>query len=258
MLTQAPDEYLLLFKPNLSKLNDNALFPTRGFLRSDGSLLLVEHISTCLGAELAPTNACQSALDFLVPHNHTAGDKAAKTLLVDSVKRQLKYGGLLLLNDTRQQNAPVEKAIEQLKCPARDSHTGQAYDFSIGEAVLDAKGNRVCFHKTGDFIKQTASYLRQNQWGKSLMVRSSSLRRTEGHGRPATHTGQAYSIGEAMPDAKGNRVCFHENSLEQKAIEHPKCLARDSHTGQAYDFGIDEAMQRQDKRLHKQAALSLR
>ncbi|KAH5264818.1 hypothetical protein HBI72_085130 [Parastagonospora nodorum] len=50
MLTQAPDEYLLLFKPNLSKLNDNALFPTRGFLRSDGSLLLVEHISTCLGA----------------------------------------------------------------------------------------------------------------------------------------------------------------------------------------------------------------
>ncbi|KAH3908343.1 hypothetical protein HBI56_020800 [Parastagonospora nodorum] len=82
----------------------------------------------------------------------------------------------------------------------------------------------------------------------------SSLRRTEGHGRPATHTGQAYSIGEAMPDAKGNRVCFHENSLEQKAIEHPKCLARDSHTGQAYDFGIDEAMQRQDKRLHKQAA----
>ncbi|KAH5316428.1 hypothetical protein HBI11_070160 [Parastagonospora nodorum] len=56
-----------------------------------------------------------------------------------------------------------QKAIEQLKCPARDSHTGQAYDFSIGEAVLDAKGNRVCFHKTGDFIKQAASYLRQNQ-----------------------------------------------------------------------------------------------
>jgi hypothetical protein len=56
-----------------------------------------------------------------------------------------------------------QKAIEHLKCPARDSHTGQAYDFSIGEAVRDAKGNRVCFHKTGDFIKQAAAHLRQNQ-----------------------------------------------------------------------------------------------
>ncbi|KAF2025319.1 hypothetical protein EK21DRAFT_93365 [Setomelanomma holmii] len=56
-----------------------------------------------------------------------------------------------------------QKAIEHLKCPARDSHTGQAYDFSIGEAVRDAQGNRVCFHKTGDFIKQAAVHLRQNR-----------------------------------------------------------------------------------------------
>lgn len=56
-----------------------------------------------------------------------------------------------------------QKAIEHLKCPARDSHTGQAYDFTINEAVLDAKGNRVCFHKTGDFLKQAATHLRQSQ-----------------------------------------------------------------------------------------------
>jgi hypothetical protein len=56
-----------------------------------------------------------------------------------------------------------QKAIEHLKCPARDSHTGQAYDFTISEAVLDAKGNRVCFHKTGDFIKQAAAHLKQSQ-----------------------------------------------------------------------------------------------
>lgn len=55
-----------------------------------------------------------------------------------------------------------QKAIDGLKCPARDSHTGQAYDFSIGESVRDAKGNRVCFHKTGDFIGQAAMYLRGN------------------------------------------------------------------------------------------------
>ncbi|KAH7073968.1 hypothetical protein BKA63DRAFT_416131 [Paraphoma chrysanthemicola] len=56
-----------------------------------------------------------------------------------------------------------QKSIEHLKCPAKDSHTGQSYDFSIGEAVRDAKGNRVCFHKTGDFIMQAAAYLRQNR-----------------------------------------------------------------------------------------------
>jgi hypothetical protein len=56
-----------------------------------------------------------------------------------------------------------QKALDGLKCPAKDSHTGQSYDFSIGEAVRDAKGNRVCFHKTGDFIKQAAAYLRENR-----------------------------------------------------------------------------------------------
>jgi hypothetical protein len=56
-----------------------------------------------------------------------------------------------------------QKAIEDLKCPAKDSHTGQSYDFSIGEAVRDAKGNQVCFHKTGDFIKQAAAHLRQKK-----------------------------------------------------------------------------------------------
>ncbi|PVI08614.1 hypothetical protein DM02DRAFT_722812 [Periconia macrospinosa] len=56
-----------------------------------------------------------------------------------------------------------QKAIDGLRCPAKDSHTGTSYDFSIGEAVRDAKGNRVCFHKTGDFIQQAAKYLRNNQ-----------------------------------------------------------------------------------------------
>lgn len=56
-----------------------------------------------------------------------------------------------------------QKAIDGLKCPAKDSHTGQAYDSTIGEAVRDAKGNRVCFHKTGDFIGQAAAHLRQQK-----------------------------------------------------------------------------------------------
>ncbi|KAL6707028.1 hypothetical protein ACN47E_004780 [Coniothyrium glycines] len=58
---------------------------------------------------------------------------------------------------------PEQKVIDSLKCPAKDSHTGQAYDFTIGESVQDAKGNRVCFHKTGDFIKQAAAHLSNTQ-----------------------------------------------------------------------------------------------
>lgn len=54
-----------------------------------------------------------------------------------------------------------QKALDGLKCPAKDSHTGHSYDFAVGEAVRDAKGNRVCFHKTGDFLKQAAAYLRK-------------------------------------------------------------------------------------------------
>jgi len=55
-----------------------------------------------------------------------------------------------------------QNALNGLRCPAKDSHTSQPYDTTIGEAVRDAKGNRVCFHKTGDFIKQAAQHLRQN------------------------------------------------------------------------------------------------
>ena len=54
-----------------------------------------------------------------------------------------------------------QQAIDSLKVPARDSHTGNGYDWMIGEAVRDAKGNRVCSHKTGDFLNQAANYLRR-------------------------------------------------------------------------------------------------
>ena len=53
-----------------------------------------------------------------------------------------------------------EKAIDKLRVAARDSHTGQPFDVSIGEAVRDALGNRVCLHKTGDFLSQAAKHLR--------------------------------------------------------------------------------------------------
>ena len=49
-----------------------------------------------------------------------------------------------------------QKALDGLKVPAKDTHTGMEFDTTIGEAVRDAQGNRVCFHKTGDFLGQAA------------------------------------------------------------------------------------------------------
>lgn len=49
---------------------------------------------------------------------------------------------------------PEQKAIDQLRVPAKDSHTGQAFDGSIGDSLRDAQANRTCFHKTGSYQTQ--------------------------------------------------------------------------------------------------------
>lgn len=53
-----------------------------------------------------------------------------------------------------------QEAIDNLKVPATDSHTGMAFDATIGEAVKDVAGNRVCSHKTGDLLAQAVKYLK--------------------------------------------------------------------------------------------------
>ena len=56
-----------------------------------------------------------------------------------------------------------KRTLKSLKVPATDSHTGQAYDSAILEAIQDAKANRVCYHKIGDFLKQAAKNLKENK-----------------------------------------------------------------------------------------------
>lgn len=56
-----------------------------------------------------------------------------------------------------------QNAVDKLRVPATDSHTGQKFDTSIGDAVRDAQGNRVCFHKTGDLIRQAVLHLRKKR-----------------------------------------------------------------------------------------------
>ena len=53
-----------------------------------------------------------------------------------------------------------QKAIDDLKVPAKDSHTGIPFDSTIGQTVKDIQGNRVCSHKAGDFLAQAVKYLR--------------------------------------------------------------------------------------------------
>jgi hypothetical protein len=40
-----------------------------------------------------------------------------------------------------------QNTINSLKIPARDGHSGQAFDYTIGGSVRDAKANTTCFHK---------------------------------------------------------------------------------------------------------------
>lgn len=55
-----------------------------------------------------------------------------------------------------------QEALDKLKVPAKDSHTGNVFDTTVGDAVADAKANRQCFHKTADFLGQAARWLREN------------------------------------------------------------------------------------------------
>jgi hypothetical protein len=73
-----------------------------------------------------------------------------------------------------------QDTIQKLKIPGKDSHTGQAFDYTVGESVRDGKANVTCFHKVsaalcqcfasreadadteqvGDFLSQAATYLK--------------------------------------------------------------------------------------------------
>ncbi|CAK7201278.1 hypothetical protein SEUCBS139899_003981 [Sporothrix eucalyptigena] len=55
-----------------------------------------------------------------------------------------------------------KRTLKSLKVPAKDTHTGQAYDSAILEAIQDAKANRVCYHKVGDFLSQAAKKLKDD------------------------------------------------------------------------------------------------
>ncbi|KAH6665779.1 hypothetical protein B0J14DRAFT_605882 [Halenospora varia] len=56
-----------------------------------------------------------------------------------------------------------QETINSLKIPGKDKFSQQAFDYTIGESVRDAKANTTCFHKVGDFLTQAAAYLRKQK-----------------------------------------------------------------------------------------------
>ena len=89
-------------------------------------------------------------------------DTLAKTLLADMTEdgkpSHLALEAFVSYVETLPSDE--QQAIEDLKVPAKDSHTGIAFDTTIGETVKDVQGNRVCSHKGGDFLAQAVVYLK--------------------------------------------------------------------------------------------------
>jgi hypothetical protein len=91
-------------------------------------------------------------------------DQLAQALLADQSDDQVPSRRALDVFLAYQAILPrkEQNALNTLRVPARDSHTGQSFDCTIGEAVRDAQANKICLHKTGDLIGQAARYLRQS------------------------------------------------------------------------------------------------
>ena len=109
-------------------------------------------INHSVGRSLAAMQIEQSKLKKGIrPQTIEEMDELAKVLLEDQSADQIPtrhavdrfFAYVATLPQAEQ------KAIDRLKVPATDSHTGQAFDGSIGDSLRDAQANRTCFHKTG-------------------------------------------------------------------------------------------------------------
>ena len=116
------------------------------------------------GKGLAALQVAQSKLKKGVrPKTIDELDRLAKVLLADQTEDQAPSRHAVDAFAAYLATLPraEQKAIDGLRVPAKDSHTGMEFDTTIGEAVKDAQGNRVCSHKIGDFLSQAAKHLRK-------------------------------------------------------------------------------------------------
>lgn len=133
---------------------------SRQLFSQDDVRAIVQHP---LGNRLAPLQMEQSELSQGIrPATMDKLDELAAVLLADMTDDQVTSRHAIddFLTHVATLPEAEQKAIDKLRVPATDSHTGQAFDCTIGEAVRDAQANKICLHKTGDLIGQAARYLR--------------------------------------------------------------------------------------------------
>jgi len=133
---------------------------SRKLFSQDDVRAIVQHP---LGKQLAPMRLEQSKLSQGVrPATIDKLENLSATLLADMSDNQITSRHAIddFLSHVAVLPQAEQQAIDRLQVPATDSHTGQAFDCTIGEAVRDAQANKICLHKTGDLIGQAARYLR--------------------------------------------------------------------------------------------------
>lgn len=117
-----------------------------------------------LGKNLAALGVEQGKLSKGVrPKTIEELEKMSVVLLADMSEDQMESRHVLdhFLGYVATLPESEQRALDKLRVPAKDSHTGQAFDTTIGEAVRDAKANVVCIHKIGDFLQQAARHLKK-------------------------------------------------------------------------------------------------
>jgi len=123
--------------------------------------MIVQHP---LGNGLAALQIEQSKLSQGIrPKTIEEMETMAKVMLADLSDDQMESRQVLESFMAYVATLPEEeqKALDGLRVPALDSHTGQAFDTSIGDALRDGASQRLCLHKAADLLRQAAAHLKE-------------------------------------------------------------------------------------------------
>jgi hypothetical protein len=136
---------------------------SRQMFTTDDIRMILQHP---LGKDLAALGVEQGKLSKGVrPKTIEELEKMSVILLEDMSEDQMASRHVLdhFLGYVATLPESEQNALNKLRVPAKDSHTRQAFDTTIGQAVRDAKANVVCIHKIGDFLQQAARHLKKSR-----------------------------------------------------------------------------------------------
>ena len=136
---------------------------SRQMFSTDDIHAIIEHP---LGKGLAALRIAQGKLSKGVrPKTIAELENLAKILLTDQSTDLMPSHNAMeaFLSYVATLPRSEQESLEKLQISAKDSLNGRPFDTKILESIHDAKGNRTCTHKTGDFLNQAAKFLRQKK-----------------------------------------------------------------------------------------------